>query len=317
MSKFLLAQVLLMFAVGTAVAAEDKVETFALSWLPPSTSYLPFYRGPLTRTSGSGPTSDVKYLLNPKLVAESYDTVAKRFDRLRSSVLGIQKPLEPIMHKELYSEEKTLLNGAWQGVCDQWSGWTSSDKELIHLTDNLSDLACNGTFLSVPEVRELITSMYLANEPQAMDPEVKRLVTPFYDPGVSNSGQGTVLGVRYDMSIPYAASEVRDLLGTDPVPAAAFDLQMRKRISNDQGIVINISQPPQVWNHPAFRFIVNSHPLDGAQLPGSPALPAILFRDTTGKLAPLLKTYDLIESALTTYTMIWTAPRRLEKCVRS
>jgi hypothetical protein len=164
---------LLAFGIGVAHATEQKVETFALSWLPPSTSYLPFYRGPLTRYRGSGPTSDVKSLLNPKLVSESYEPVARRYDRLRQSVLGKTDLLEPKMEKNLYSDELTLLNGAWQGVCDQWAGWTSSDRELIEFTNQMTDLACNGTFLSVPEVRELITSMYVANTPLEMDPEVK------------------------------------------------------------------------------------------------------------------------------------------------
>ena len=272
---------------GLDLAFADSNELAALSWLPPSTSYLPLYRGPLVRQEGHGPSSEVESLLAKEIVSGSHLTVADRFDTIRANVLGHTTPVKEQMSKLTYRPEYNLLSGAWRGYCNRWSAWTSSDGALVKEVSQSSDLVCGGTFLSVGEIKELITLFY----PDSPAPGRR----PFPN----------FTGYRYSHPLDSTVLLARNHIGTDSLSVSDFDTQLFGQLRSDEGLVMNLSSPGQIWNYPVFRAEARVHPVVVSDLLGMTPLPAKVFTANTPNAKALLEAYDLTYQAVDTYTLMF------------
>jgi hypothetical protein len=263
----------------------------SLSWVPPSTSYLPFYQGPLTEKDGQGPNTKEKKELSPAEVQESRHTVAARFDELRAKVLGEKDPLAPILESQLYvSGLMEIILKGWQGSCDQWSAWTDGDPQLVKYLDQAGDLSCQGVYLAKAEIRELVTAFYPSNS------------------DVDKDGKLLSFGIRYRESLDTRISLARDTLGLDPLSVMDFDQIVIGNLKKNHGVVLSIHAPPQIWNYPVFAIKTETTEIDPSELGTIPALSAESFKLLqpgpavgSSEAAKILATYHWVHEALDTY----------------
>jgi hypothetical protein len=284
----------LAWTLGLAAGATESgvtTDEAALSWVPPSTSYLPMYRGPLTRRNGEGPNSAKAKTLAPAEVQDSRNSVAERFDELRAKVLGESQPLAPVMQAELYDPKLNLLNGPWEGFCDGWSAWAGGDPALVELTEHMSDLSCQGVFLSKGEIRELITAFYPS------------------ETEVDEKGNSLAWGPHYRAAVDPRIVSVRNAIGIDSLSAVFVDQTLYKYLKENHGLVFDIHAPPQIWNYPVYAASSRTVEVDASGLRLLPPLDATDFTlrgpgtgDAAKVATNLLATYNWAHKALQTYT---------------
>ncbi len=253
-------------SMASAPARADQTITESLDWTPFSTSYLPASQGPLTHTPGLGMQQyapQIVELVNPTLVQSSTETVAARLDQMRARALGLTDPLTPTLEAMYRSDAQ-----GWEGFCHQWSA-AANDRTIARLLESASDLVCGGTFLSVSELRELVTAFYPSEEEE-------------------------FVGTRYDQALASDMENARSTTGLDSLPAHTFQNKLLSTLAANHGVVASLAPPPQVWNFPVVATQIKLSAVSARDIGNLPELPSYVFSGTSSALQSYASTESTI-----------------------
>ncbi|HLD98665.1 MAG TPA: hypothetical protein VJB59_00305 [Bdellovibrionota bacterium] len=222
----------LMFLVffqtpGTRAHADPGPDLEArLSFLPYSSSYLPYTGGRLSHVQETAPTFPYAEWIAPNLLAQLRERpTIERMDQARIAVLdanGTKEPLAPRISKTHY--DPTFPS--WAGFCNQWSA-AASDPEVNRVIRKTEGLICGDALLTKGEIKELFTGFYVTKQQE-------------------------MYGDRYLRKEARERRKWKKLLGFDDLPAHVFHEKLYENLARDQAVILDMESSTEVWNFPVF-----------------------------------------------------------------
>lgn len=165
--------------------------------------------------------------IDPKVSLNSFNqNVVKRYDKLRSSVLGKTKPIL----KDLRAEVLDVDAPEWAGLCNQFSAASVNPKISSYL-NSINGVICPSDILfSKEELSELFTAFYKYDKSEYF------------------------FGTRNYLPTSLLQKDLIKEFGIDELDPSSIVNFLHINLSANQGVIFDNDLSEEVWNNPIFNI---------------------------------------------------------------
>lgn len=229
-------------------ALKTTCKTSSLSFIPYSSSIIDSKSGDLTRRTPYSESDFRRGNLNKlamsfeghfdidhKLSVKSFQqNIGARYSQVRKEVLNLDDDFLNRLDSKIYIPQSQ----AWEGLCNQYSA-ASVDKKISTFLGQTNGMICGlGTVFNRDEISELFTGLFE------------------YD------GTKVFYGKRNYQDIPKKQKKLILELGNNEFNPDELNTFLHRNISNDIGIIADLDQTDEVWNHPIYSVTTCTQEVD-------------------------------------------------------